>query len=217
MPFRLKSAALAAVTVVAGLLLATPAIAASPTPLASMPTGTVTVHHTFRRGLGIALDAFGLTPGSAHEIALSMAPCAVRAGGTGVHMVQADGSGHLQASFQVSKRKAHGAESVSMLLGTPGASGGGVSPNEVIACANIPQPLQGFAQLPLKSKLGWETHLSGAFTVTYNAPAETLTVDVSARGLPSGHHSRRPHPSGHLPGAGRCGLHALRPRGGREW
>ena len=186
MSFKLKSAVLTAVTVLAGLLIAAPALAASPTPLGSMPTGTVTIHRTAGHGLGIVLDAFGLTPGSAHEIALSTAPCSATAGGTGVHMVQANGSGQLQSAFRVSGRKARGAESVALLLGTPGASGGGVSPNKVVACLNIPQPLQGFAQLPLKSKLGWASQLSGGFTVTYDAPAQTLTVDINARGFDPG-------------------------------
>jgi hypothetical protein len=194
MPFKLKSAALAAVAVLAGLVLAAPALAASPTPLAPMPSGTVTLHHTGRGGLAITLSAFGLTPGSAHEVALSMASCAATTGGTDVRMVQADGSGRLQGSFQVSKRNARGAESVSLLLGTPGATRGGVSPNQVIACANIPQPLRGFTQLPLKSELGWQTRLSGGFTVTYNAPAQTLTVDVSARGfVPGSTHAAHIH------------------------
>ena len=83
---------------------------------------------------------------------------------------------------------------MALLLGTPGAGGGGVNPNQVIACANIPQPLQGSAQLPLKSKLGWESHLSGGFTVTYDAAAQTLTVDVNARGfLPGTTHAAHIH------------------------
>jgi len=194
MPSKLKSAVLAAVTVLAGLVIAAPAIAASPTPLASMPTGTVTIHHTASRGLGISLDAFGLTPGSAHEVALSMAPCAATTGGSGVHVVQVNGSGQLQSTFRVSGRKARGAESVSLLLGTPGATGGGVSPNKVVSCANIPQPLQGTAQLPLRSKLGWESHLSGSFAIAYNAAAQTLTVDVNARGfVPGSTHAAHIH------------------------
>jgi hypothetical protein len=186
MRFKLKSAVLAAVTVFAGFVLAAPAMAASPTPLASMPTGKVTVHRTFGRGLGIALDAFGLTPGSAHEVTVSRALCAATAGGRGVHVVHADGSGTLQASFRVPGRRARRVESVSLLLGSPGASGGGVNPDKVIACANIPAPLRGAEQVPLKSKLGWATRPSGSFTVTYDAPARTLTVDISARGFVPG-------------------------------
>ncbi|MFZ0383676.1 MAG: CHRD domain-containing protein [Solirubrobacteraceae bacterium] len=194
MPFKLKSAVLAAVTVLAGLLIAAPAIAAPPTPLGSMPTGTVTLHRTAGRGLGISLDAFGLTPGSAHEVTLSMAPCSATTGGAGVHVVRANGSGQLQSAFRVSGRKARGAQSVSLLLGTPGASGGGVSPSKIVACANIPQPLQGFVQLPLKSKLGWASQLSGSFTVTYDAPAQTLTVDIDARGfVPGSTHAAHIH------------------------
>jgi hypothetical protein len=186
MPLKVKTAVLAAVTVLAGLSIATPAIAASPTPLASMPTGTVTVHRTFDRGLAIALDAFGLTPGSAHEVALSTAPCSVTGGGRGVHTVQADASGQLQASFRVPRRQVRDTASVSLLLGTPGASAGGVSANKVIGCVNIPQPLHGTAQLPLKAKLGWGSRLSGGFTVTYDRAAQTLMVDVSARGFVPG-------------------------------
>jgi len=194
MPSKLKSAVLAAVTVLAGLVIAAPAIAASPTPLASMPTGTVTIHHTASRGLGISLDAFGLTPGSAHEVAVSKALCDAMPSGRGVQVVDAAGSGRLHATLQVPSRKARGAESLLLLLGTPGATGGGVSPNKVIACANIPQPLRGYAQLPLNSTLGWASRLSGRFTVTYDAAAQTLTVAVNARGfVPRSTHAAHIH------------------------
>jgi len=194
MPFKLKSAVVAATTVLAALLIAAPALAASPTPLGSMPDGTVTFHRTSGRGLAIALDAFGLTPGSAHEVALSKAQCGAATGGSGVHVVEADGSGQLHAGFRVGRRQSRGADSVLLLLGTRGATGGGVSPNTIIGCANIPQPLRGFARLPLKSKLGWGSRLSGGFTVTYDRAAQTLTVDISARGfVPGSTHAAHIH------------------------
>ena len=118
MPFKLKSAVVAATTVLAALLIAAPALAASPTPLGSMPDGTVTFHRTSGRGLAIALDAFGLTPGSAHEVALSKAQCGAATGGSGVHVVEADGSGQLHAGFRVGRRQSRGADSVLLLLGT---------------------------------------------------------------------------------------------------
>jgi hypothetical protein len=194
MPLKLKSAALAAVTVAAGLAAATPAIAATPTPLASMPNGTLSVHHAGGHRLSVTLDAFGLTPGSAHEVTVSSVGCAAASSGPGVHVVNADSTGQLQSTFQVSKRAARNAASVSLLLGTPGASGGGVSPNQRIACANLPQPLTGSAQLPLKSELGWESHLSGEFMVTYDSDAKTLTVDVNASGfVPGSTHAAHIH------------------------
>jgi hypothetical protein len=194
MPFKLKVAVLAVTTALAGLVAAAPALAASPTPLGSMPTGTLTVHHTSRHGLSIGLSAFGLTPGSSHEVGLSMALCVASTGGSGVHVAQADGSGQLNAHFNVRGRKARNAASVSLLLGTPGASGGGVSPTKVIACANMPDPLQGTAQVPLKSKLGWGSNLSGSFSTTYDAAAQTLTVAVTARGfVPGSTHAAHIH------------------------
>jgi hypothetical protein len=194
MPFKLKSAVLAAVTVLAALLAAAPAIASSATPLASMPRGTVTVHRTASRGLAIGLNAFGLTPGSAHEVALSTTTCATATATPGVHVVRADGMGQLNAGFQVGRRRSRGAESVLLLLGTPGATGGGVSPNAIIACADIPQPLHGVAQLALKSKLGWGSRLAGGFTVSYDRVAQTLTVDISARGfVPGSTHAAHIH------------------------
>ena len=194
MPFKLKAALFAVFTVLAGLVAAAPALAASPTPLGSMPAGTLTVHHTSGHGLSIGISAFGLTPGSSHEVGLSTALCAASTGGSGVHVVQANGSGQLNAHFNVRGRKARNAASVSLLLGTPGASGGGVSPKKVIACANIPDPLQGTAQVPLKSKLGWGSNLSGSFSTTYDAAAQTLTVDVTARGfVPGSAHAAHIH------------------------
>jgi hypothetical protein len=186
MSLKLKTAVVAAATVFAGLLIAAPAIAASPTPLASMPSGTLTVHRTASHGLAITIHGFGFTPGSAHEVALSTFQCAATTGGSGVHVVHANASGQLQAGFHVAQRQARGAESLSLLLGTRGARGGGVNPNKVIACVNIPQPLQGSVQVPLKSKLGWGSRLSGSFTVTYDRAAQTLTVDISARGFVPG-------------------------------
>jgi CHRD domain len=186
MTFKLKSALAGAMALGGALLVAAPAMA-TPTPLGSMPSGSVTLRHTHGRKLAITLDALGLTPGSSHEMKLSPNACnAGSGGGGGVHVVTADASGQLRAGFRVSKRKASKAASVSVLLGTPGASGGGVSANQSIACANIPKPLKGSVHLPLRSRLGWGSQLSGGYMVTYSAAAKTLTVDVSARGFVPG-------------------------------
>ncbi len=186
MRFKFKSVVITATATLAGLAVATPAIAAVPTPLGSMPAGSVTVHRTGAGRLAIDLNAFGVTPGSAHEVDLSTGLCGATTGGTGVHAVRASQSGQLRASFQVAKSKSQKVASLSLLLGTPGASGGGVSPSRVIACANIPQPLQSTAQVALRSRLGWSSHLTGSFTLTYDAAAKTLTVAVSARGFAPG-------------------------------
>jgi hypothetical protein len=183
---KFKFAVVGAATILAGLAVATSAIAAVPTPLGSMPSGSVTVHGTRGGGLSIALSALGLTPGSSHEVDLSKSLCEAGASGSGVHVVHAATTGQLQASFQVSKRKSAGVASVSLLLGTPNSSGGGVSPNKQIACANIPQPLHGSTQVALKSRLGWGSQLAGSFTISYDAEVQTLTVDVSARGFAPG-------------------------------
>jgi hypothetical protein len=109
-------------------------------------------------------------------------------------MVKADATGQLQAEFWVSRRQARGAESVSLLLGTPGASGGGVSPTTPVACVNLPQPVRGSATLPLKSRLGWGSHLSGSLSVSYDRAAQSLTVDVNARGfVPGSTHAAHIH------------------------
>lgn len=163
MRLKLKSVVAGAATILAGLAAATSAMGAVPTPLGAMPTGSVTVHHTHGGGLAVALNALGLTPGSAHEVNLSTDQCDAIATGSGMHAVEADGSGRLQARFQVSKRRSRGAASVSLLLGTPGSMSGGVSPHKVIACANIPRHLEGSTQLALKPGLGWGSHLGGLY------------------------------------------------------
>jgi hypothetical protein len=194
MSFKFKPAVVVSAAIFAGLAVATPAIAAVPTPLGSMPAGSVTVHRAHGGGLAVALDVLGVTPGSAHQVGLSTSPCNAAAGGSGVRVVQAAASGELRASFQVAKRKSRNAVSVSLLLGTPGSRGGGVNPNRPIMCANIPQPLRGSPRLALRSSLGWGTHLAGSFTVTYDAAAQTLTVDVSARGfVPGSSHAAHIH------------------------
>jgi hypothetical protein len=194
MSFKLKSSIVVCATVFAGLAVAAPAGAAVPSPLASMPTGSVKVHGAHGGGLAFAIDALGLTPGSAHEVALSTSACDAAAGGSGVHVLHAAASGQLLASFQVSNRSARNAASVSLLLGTPGAKGGSANPNQPVLCANIPAPLRGTPKLALRSGLGWGSRLSGGFTVTYDAAAQTLTVEVSARGfVPGSSHAAHIH------------------------
>jgi hypothetical protein len=194
MSSRFTTAVLTAATVAAGLATAPAALAASPTPLGSMPSGTVMLKHAHGGGLQVALNAFGLTPGSAHEVALSNAGCTAGAAETGVQVVTVTATGGLQANFKVPARKARGAQSVALLLGTPTASGGGVSPNQMVACANVPQDLQGAQTLPLTPRLGWGSALSGSFAVTYDAHAKTLTVDVNARGfVPGSSHAAHIH------------------------
>ncbi len=194
MPFRFKYAVVAVAPILAGLAFATTSMASVPTPLGSMPSGSVTVHRTQGGGLALALDVLGLTPGSKHEVALSTGRCNAVAGGSAVHAVQAQGTGELQASFQVSRHQSANAGSVSLLLGTPTSSGGGQNPNRPVACVNIPTPLQGSVQLALRSMLGWGSQLAGSFTVTYDAAAQSLTVDVSARGfVPGSSHAAHIH------------------------
>lgn len=194
MTFRFTCKILGLATVVATLACAAPSMAAVPTPLGAMPSGSVTLHRTSSGNLAISMSALGLTPGSAHTVALSTGRCNATSGGSAVRRVQADASGQLQSGFQVSRRQSANAASVSLLLGTPASSGGGVNPDRPIACANIPQSLKGNVQLALRSTLGWGSQLSGSFTVTYDAAAQSLTVDVSARGfVPGSSHAAHIH------------------------
>ena len=190
---KFKPAVVGAAVLLAGLLSAAPASAVTPIQLGSMPTGSVTLRHHGGK-LGIAFNATGLTPGSSHQVALSTNVCGVASGGKNVHVVKADAGGALNASFQVSKRKAKNAASVILLLGGPGSSGGGVNPKTPIACANIPKPGNGAVTKPLRSALGWGSHLSGSYTITYDATFQTLTVDVSATGfVPGSSHAAHIH------------------------
>ncbi len=194
MPFKYKSAVVGLATILTGLVCAAPSIAEVPTPLGAMPSGSVTVHRTSSGGLSISLSMLGLTPSGKHAVVVSTASCSAAAGGSSVHTVQANATGQLQASFSASRRQSADASSVSLLLGTPGSSGGGVSPNRTIACANLPEPLKGSAQLAMKSELGWGSSLAGSYTITYDANAQTLTVDVSARGfVPGSSHAAHIH------------------------
>jgi hypothetical protein len=197
MPNRIHHALLCVTTVLASLgATAVPAVAdgSTPTPLGSIPSGTVTLHRAHGGRLGVALDAFGLTPASSHEVVVSSSTCGAAAGGAGVSVVSADSSGRLRAHFNVSRHRGGRRGSILVLLGTERSSGGGANPNQPIACVNIPQPLRGVARLALKSKLGWASHLSGSYTMTYDASAETLTVAVSARGfVPASSHAAHIH------------------------
>ena len=123
MSFKLKSSIVVCAAVLVGLAVAAPAGAAVPSPLASMPTGNVKVHGAHGGGLVFAIDALGLTPGSAHEVALSTSACNAATGGSGVHVVHAAASGQLRASFQVSNRRC-AQRSVSVCIaGNPGGEG----------------------------------------------------------------------------------------------
>ena len=194
MSFKFRLGVVVPATILAGLVSATSAMAAVPTPLGSMPAGSVTVHRVHGGRLAFTFDALGLTPGSAHEVDLSKSPCNPAVGGSRVNTVQAATSGQLHASFQVSKRRSRNAASVSLLLGTRGSNGAGFDPRRPIACANVPQPLRGSQRLALKSSLGWGAPLGGSFTISYDAAAQTLTVDVSARGfVPGSSHAAHIH------------------------
>ncbi len=196
MPFKIKPGLVGAVAMLGGLAAAAPAIAdvSSSTPLGSMPVGSVTLHRVHGGRLGVALDAFGLTPASSHEVVLSGSACSAAAGGAGAHIVTADSGGRIRAHLDVSRRRASHAASILLLLGTPRSSGGAVNPNQPIACVNIPRPLKGSARLALRSKLGWGSHLSGSYTMTYDASAQALTVTVSASGfVPGNSHAAHIH------------------------
>jgi hypothetical protein len=143
--------------------------------LAPMPTGTVTTGTTPAGQQFVQVDAFGLTPGSAHTVTL---------GGSPIGTLTANGTGQVVTTFNVPAISPY--DEVQILNAGPGTSVIAVTP-PTIGTSNGPYPLQAVeAGFPLGS-------LRGYATLVYNPWAQTVTVTVTASGFTPGSHAAHIH------------------------
>jgi hypothetical protein len=142
--------------------------------LAPMPTGTVTTGITPAGRPFVLLDAFGLTPGSAHTVTL---------GGKPIGTLTANGTGMAVTIFDVPAIPLY--NRVRILNDGPGTSVIAVTP--AIGASNGPYPLRAVeAGFPLGS-------LRGHATLVYDPVARTITVTVTAAGFTPGAHAAHIH------------------------
>jgi hypothetical protein len=143
--------------------------------LAPMPTGTVTTGTTPAGQQFVQVNAFGLTPGSAHTVTL---------GGSPIGTLTANGAGQVVTTFNVPAISPY--DEVRILNAGPGTSVIAVTP-PTIGTSNGPYPLQAVeAGFPLGS-------LRGYAALVYNPWARTITVTVTASGFTPGAHAAHIH------------------------
>jgi hypothetical protein len=143
--------------------------------LAPMPTGTVITGITPTGQPFVQVDAFGLTPGSAHTVTLRRHP---------IGTLTANATGLAVAIFDVPAIRPY--DRVRILNDGPGTSVIAVTPPTTTS-SNGPYPLRAVeAGFPLGS-------LRGHATLVYNPVARTITVTVTATGFTPGAHAAHIH------------------------
>jgi hypothetical protein len=170
--------------------------------LHSMPTGTVRVWRDMQGMLQIQLDLYGLTPGSPHTVSIdgphstAVAPevrfptfAADSTGRANATLTALSGAGALQDGSRVSFR-----------LGSYPAGGAMADPAaaELIAqSAVLPAHPDGQQSAVIPRSYGpagnYQGRLHGWARLAYSAGARTLSVTVTAFGLPPGAHAAHLH------------------------
>lgn len=162
--------------------------------LQSMPTGTVSFLRV-RGHLAARVMLYGLTPGSAHDVAIDdpgMASQSVR-----FPALTADSTGRISTtltSLGTFSKLPPGSQFV-IRLGSAATSGGDAMAQQPIAETGVlptrPVPLAVFRFRAVTA--GSLIQPAGRTTITYNAAAQTLTVSVTASGLTPGAHAAHIH------------------------
>lgn len=162
--------------------------------LQSMPTGTVSFLRV-RGHLEARVVLYGLTPGSAHDVAIDdpgMASQLVR-----FPALTADSTGRVSTtltSLGAFSKLPPGSQFV-IRLGSAATSGGDAMAQQPIAETGVlptrPVPLAVFRFRAVTA--GSLIQPAGRTTITYNAAAQTLTVSVTASGLTPGAHAAHIH------------------------
>jgi hypothetical protein len=143
--------------------------------LAPMPTGTVITGITPTGQPFVQVDAFGLTPGSAHTVTLRRHP---------IGTLTANATGLAVTTFEVPAIRPY--DRVRILNAGRGTSVIAVTP-QTTSTSNGPYPLQAVeAGFPLGS-------LRGHATLVYNPWARTIIVTVTATGFTPGAHAAHIH------------------------
>jgi hypothetical protein len=169
--------------------------------LQSMPTGTVRVWRDMQGMLQIQLDLYGLTPGSIHTVSIdgprstALHPevrfptfGADSTGRANATLTALNGAGALQTGSRVSFR-----------LGTYGGTAGPNLPAEelIAQSAVLPAHPDGRQSAVIPRSYGpagnYQGRLHGWAKISYSAATRTLSVTVTAFGLPPGPHAAHLH------------------------
>jgi hypothetical protein len=158
-------------------------------PLTPMPQGTVTLGRDSFDTVDATVNAFGLTPGSSHDVEL------VNGGGGVVAdfgTLTANSVGQAKATLDSGYKYTLGAWRVLILNGTAGDP---VSAEPIAQTAKYVPGMNTYQLVPVEvgsNGMSYGT-LQGAAVVTYDPSAQTISVTVNASGLTPGAHAAHIH------------------------
>jgi hypothetical protein len=169
--------------------------------LQSMPTGTVRVWRDMQGMLQIQLDVYGLTPGSTHTVSIDGPHSTALDPEVTFPAFGADGNGRANAMLTASNsvRALQTGSRVSFRLGTYGdAARPNLPAEELIAqSAVLPDHPDGRVSAVIPRSYGaagnYQGRLHGWAKISYSAATRTLSVTVTAFGLPPGPHAAHLH------------------------
>ena len=160
--------------------------------LMSMPQGTATLGRDSEDDVDVTIDAFGLTPGSAHNVELVNGAGGVVAD---FSMLTANTLGQADATLDSGYKGALGAWRVVILNGTAGDS---VSTEPIAETSPYMPGMPGTTSYQLTAvEVGPDGTSfgtpAGSAVITYNPKAQTISVTVNASGVTPGPHAAHIH------------------------
>ena len=170
--------------------------------LRSMPTGTVRVWRDMQGMLQIQLDVYGLTPGSSHTVSIDAPHGTAARPEVRFPAFGADSTGRANATLTALNNVGalQDGSRVSVRLGSYAPGSGAANPvaAELIAqSAVLPAHPDGRVSAVIPRSYGpagnYQGRLHGWAKIAYNAGARTLSVTVTAFGLPPGPHAAHLH------------------------
>jgi hypothetical protein len=169
--------------------------------LQSMPTGTVRVWRDMQGMLQIQLDLYGLTPGSSHIVSIDGPRSTALDPEVRFPAFGTDSTGRVNATLTASSSVGalQTGSRVSFRLGTyDGTAGLGLPAEELIAqSAVLPDHPDGRKSAVIPRSYGpsgnYHGRLHGWVKISYSETARTLSVTVTAFGLPPGAHAAHVH------------------------
>ncbi len=168
--------------------------------LQSMPTGTVRVWRDLQGMLQVHLDLYGLTPGSSHTVSIDGPHGTALRPEVRFPVFGADSAGRANATLTASNNvRALRGSRVSIRLGSyAGTAVPGLPAEELIAqSAVLPGHPNGQQSAVIPRSYGlagnYQGRLHGWAKISYSAAARTLSVTVTAFGLPPGAHAAHLH------------------------
>ena len=169
--------------------------------LQSMPTGTVRVWRDLQGMLQIQLDLYGLTPASSHTVSIDGPRGTASDPEVRFPAFGADSTGRANATLTASNRVGalRTGSRVSIRLGTYDSTAGPNLPAEelIAQSAVLPGHPDGRKSGVIPRSYGpsgnYQGRLHGWAKISYSGAARTLSVTVTAFGLPPGAHAAHLH------------------------